>query len=345
MKKILLIEDDEALREDLAEVLQLSNYQVISAADGKTGIEKSIQEKPDLIICDVVMPGLDGYGVIHVLSRHPDTFSIPFIFLTGKNDPADLRKGMDLGADDYLIKPFRPDELGARAAGQGHVSDLAELLRLGARKGGDGGAGEGLGEHALGDVLGQGDARGSEDGHSHTPFGLSAEQRADCLQPFAFGGSRGCALAGHVVAVLLAVGGPLGETLGLLGQGLLVGAGQEQLDVVGVGDAVRAGDLESQRVAAGVVEFGLEVGDPALLREAEHQPGHPRRRGVEHVKSVPAVAHERRRRLERGTKPALGQRARPNDHHRLDRTRDRIGDRGVGLTQVVDGKLEEEDFA
>lgn len=111
MKKILLIEDDEALREDIAEILQLSNYFVVSASDGKTGIEKAIQEKPDLIICDVVMPGLDGFGVIHVLSRHPDTFAIPFIFLTGKNDHDDLRKGMAMGADDYLIKPVNETDL------------------------------------------------------------------------------------------------------------------------------------------------------------------------------------------------------------------------------------------
>lgn len=111
MKKILLIEDDSALREDIAEVLGLSSYEVIMAAEGKSGIEKAIQEKPDLIICDVMMPGLDGFGVIHVLSRHPDTFAIPFIFLTGKNDQADLRKGMDLGADDYLIKPINETDL------------------------------------------------------------------------------------------------------------------------------------------------------------------------------------------------------------------------------------------
>jgi CRP/FNR family cyclic AMP-dependent transcriptional regulator len=111
MKKILLIEDDSALRENIAEILQLANYEVITAKDGKSGIEKSIQEKPDLIICDVLMPGLDGYGVIHVLSRHPETFTIPFIFLTGKNEPADLRKGMDLGADDYLFKPIDENDL------------------------------------------------------------------------------------------------------------------------------------------------------------------------------------------------------------------------------------------
>lgn len=111
MKKILLIEDDETLREDISEILLLSNYSVVAAADGKTGIEKAIQEKPDMIICDVVMPGLDGFGVLHILSRHPDTFSIPFIFLTGKNDQSDLRRGMELGADDYLIKPINETAL------------------------------------------------------------------------------------------------------------------------------------------------------------------------------------------------------------------------------------------
>jgi len=111
MKKILLIEDDSAFREDIAEILRLSNYIVFTASDGKCGIEKAIKEKPDLILCDVVMPGLDGYGVIHILSRHPDTFATPFIFLTGKCELADLRKGMGLGADDYLIKPFDESEL------------------------------------------------------------------------------------------------------------------------------------------------------------------------------------------------------------------------------------------
>lgn len=111
MKKLLLIEDDEALREDLAQILRLSNYIVVAASDGRTGIEKAIQEKPDLIICNIVMPGLDGFGVIHVLSRHPDTFAIPFIFLTDNHDHDLLRKGMALGADDYLIKPVNETDL------------------------------------------------------------------------------------------------------------------------------------------------------------------------------------------------------------------------------------------
>ncbi len=106
MKKILVVEDDEQLCHSVAEILQLSNYAVVTAGDGKEGVEKALKEKPDLIICDIMMPGLDGYGVIHVLSRHPDTFAIPFIFLSGKKELADLRKAMALGADDYLVKPF-----------------------------------------------------------------------------------------------------------------------------------------------------------------------------------------------------------------------------------------------
>ncbi len=111
MKKILIIEDDVALRENLAEILVLSNYSVSQASDGKEGVEKALKEKPDLILCDVGMPCLDGYGVLHVLSRHPDTFSIPFIFLSARNTTVDQRKAMSMGADDYLIKPVNESDL------------------------------------------------------------------------------------------------------------------------------------------------------------------------------------------------------------------------------------------
>jgi CRP/FNR family cyclic AMP-dependent transcriptional regulator len=111
MKKILLIEDDELLRENIAEILKLSSYEAITAADGKTGIEKALKEAPDLILCDIMMPTLDGYGVLHILSRYPETKVIPFIFLTGKKDLNDIRKGMDIGADDYLIKPIDETDL------------------------------------------------------------------------------------------------------------------------------------------------------------------------------------------------------------------------------------------
>ncbi len=106
MKKILIIEDHQAVRENLEEILMLANYQVVSAENGKTGVETALKELPDLILCDVMMPELDGYGVLHILSRTPATADIPFIFLTAKADKEDFRKGMTLGADDYIPKPF-----------------------------------------------------------------------------------------------------------------------------------------------------------------------------------------------------------------------------------------------
>jgi CRP/FNR family transcriptional regulator, cyclic AMP receptor protein len=111
MRKILLIDDDEDFRDGVSEILQLSNYVTLIAPDGKTGVEKALKEKPDLIICDVSMPLMDGFSVLHILSRHPETVSIPFIFMTGKNELTDIRKGMGMGADDYLVKPFDETDL------------------------------------------------------------------------------------------------------------------------------------------------------------------------------------------------------------------------------------------
>ena len=111
MKKILLIEDHQELRENTAEILTLANYEVVEAENGRIGVEKAKAEKPDLIICDIMMPQLDGYGVLHMLSKNPDTSGIPFIFLTAKSEKEDFRKGMNLGADDYLVKPFDDIEL------------------------------------------------------------------------------------------------------------------------------------------------------------------------------------------------------------------------------------------
>ncbi|MDR3716418.1 MAG: response regulator [Puia sp.] len=111
MKKILLIEDHDELRENVAEILELSNYQVLKAKNGKMGVETALKERPDLIICDVIMPGLDGYGVLYSLQQHPATSGIPFIFLSAKMDKTDIRRGMMAGADDYLIKPFDGIEL------------------------------------------------------------------------------------------------------------------------------------------------------------------------------------------------------------------------------------------
>ncbi len=111
MKKILLIEDNPEVRENTSEILSLANYKVITAENGKIGVELAQQEKPDLIICDIMMPELDGYGVLHILSKKPETASIPFIFLTAKTEKTDIRKGMTLGADDYLTKPFDDTDL------------------------------------------------------------------------------------------------------------------------------------------------------------------------------------------------------------------------------------------
>lgn len=111
MTNILLIEDNEDVRENTAEILELSNYHVITAENGKVGVELARKHQPDLILCDIMMPELDGYGVIHMLGKNPDTAGIPFIFLTAKADKTDIRKGMNLGADDYLTKPFEEMEL------------------------------------------------------------------------------------------------------------------------------------------------------------------------------------------------------------------------------------------
>lgn len=111
MKKLLLIEDNLDVRENTAEILELANFDVVTAENGKIGVQKARSLTPDLIICDIMMPDLDGYGVLHILSKDPVTSSIPFIFLTAKAEKSDFRKGMNLGADDYLTKPFDETEL------------------------------------------------------------------------------------------------------------------------------------------------------------------------------------------------------------------------------------------
>jgi CRP-like cAMP-binding protein len=111
MKKILLIEDNVEVRENTGEILTLAHYDVITAPNGKIGVELAQKENPDLIICDIMMPELDGYGVLHILSKRPETARIPFIFLTAKTEKTDVRKGMTLGADDYLTKPFDDTDL------------------------------------------------------------------------------------------------------------------------------------------------------------------------------------------------------------------------------------------
>lgn len=111
MRKILLIEDNTEIRENTAEILELAGYSVLTAPNGKVGVDLASREIPDIIICDIMMPELDGYGVLHILSRKPATAAIPFIFLTAKTEKNDIRKGMTLGADDYLTKPFDDTDL------------------------------------------------------------------------------------------------------------------------------------------------------------------------------------------------------------------------------------------
>lgn len=110
-KKILIIEDHADVRENTADLLELSGYQVASCADGPCGLEKAREFRPDLIICDIMMPEMDGYEVLQRLQADPETGSIPFIFLTAKTEKGDLRKGMNMGADDYLTKPFEEADL------------------------------------------------------------------------------------------------------------------------------------------------------------------------------------------------------------------------------------------
>jgi len=110
-KKILIIEDEQGIRDNIRILLESEKFDVISASNGNEGITKTRNYKPDLIICDIMMPDINGYEVLNVLSREKDTSLIPFIFLTAKVEHSDLRKGMELGADDYIFKPFDTDEL------------------------------------------------------------------------------------------------------------------------------------------------------------------------------------------------------------------------------------------
>lgn len=111
MKKILVIEDEAEMRRNLLTILKLEKFQAISAETGRAGVEMAKRERPDLILCDVMMPELDGYGVVQALRRDSATAAIPFIFLTAKGERTDLRNGMNLGADDYLTKPVAKTDL------------------------------------------------------------------------------------------------------------------------------------------------------------------------------------------------------------------------------------------
>ena len=130
MKKILIIEDNPDILENTSEILELSNYQVYTAPNGKEGVAKALANKPDLIVCDIMMPELDGYGVLHMLQKNPDLQDTPFIFLTAKTEKDEIRKGMSLGADDYITKPFQANELVARVKSRLRRSTEKEPARI-----------------------------------------------------------------------------------------------------------------------------------------------------------------------------------------------------------------------
>ncbi len=111
MKRVLLIEDDKVLRENTAELLELADYKVFTAANGKKGVEAAKQFNPDVIICDIMMPEMDGYQVLEKLSEDREIQMVPFIFLSAKTERRDVRMGMELGADDYITKPFEESDL------------------------------------------------------------------------------------------------------------------------------------------------------------------------------------------------------------------------------------------
>ncbi len=111
MKKILVIEDNPNVRENIQEILELEDFEPITAENGKLGFQLAQEQIPDLILCDVMMPEMDGYEVLSKLRSQGQTAHIPFIFLTAKADKSDVKKGIDLGANDYLTKPFTATQI------------------------------------------------------------------------------------------------------------------------------------------------------------------------------------------------------------------------------------------
>ncbi|SET36482.1 response regulator [Hymenobacter actinosclerus] len=118
MSLILLIEDHQVIRENTAQLLELAGYTVQTAANGELGVKQALASRPDLVVCDIMMPVLDGYGVLQIFNQHPQLTGVPFIFLTAKTDSADRRRGMALGADDYVSKPFEKADLLSAVSGR-----------------------------------------------------------------------------------------------------------------------------------------------------------------------------------------------------------------------------------
>ena len=111
MTRILVIEDEPQMRRNLVTILRLEQFEPLAAEHGQAGVELARRERPDLILCDVMMPELDGHGVLKTLHDDPATMNIPFIFLTARGERIDVRAGMNLGADDYLVKPVDKADL------------------------------------------------------------------------------------------------------------------------------------------------------------------------------------------------------------------------------------------
>ncbi|HKU71179.1 MAG TPA: response regulator [Burkholderiales bacterium] len=111
MAKVLVIEDEASLRANLTRILTAENYGVVTAADGDEGIRRVLEDQPDLVICDILMPGTDGFGVLAALRSRPETAAIPFIFLTASADKEDLARGLRKGANEYVTKPFKIADL------------------------------------------------------------------------------------------------------------------------------------------------------------------------------------------------------------------------------------------
>jgi DNA-binding NarL/FixJ family response regulator len=131
VKRILVIEDDARLRSQCVELLRLEGYEVIEARNGREGIECARREQPDLVLCDITMPEVNGHRVLETLRAEPRTANLPFVFLTGWSEREDVRTGMNLGADDYLVKPIVPEELFASVRARLQRAELAGQARRG----------------------------------------------------------------------------------------------------------------------------------------------------------------------------------------------------------------------
>jgi DNA-binding NarL/FixJ family response regulator len=148
VKRILVIDDEAKLRQQIAELLRSEGYEVFEARNGREGVERARRELPDLLLCDITMPEMNGHRVLETLRNEPRTAHLPFVFLTGWNEQEDLRTGMNLGADDYLTKPLVPDEL--LAAVRARLRRAEAAGPAGARRGGAGGsAGREVGPEVL----------------------------------------------------------------------------------------------------------------------------------------------------------------------------------------------------